>query len=456
MSATGIASTPSRLWYDCHKRGGTVETHPSNTTLTSRRALEALRNGVPNREAVRILGCNQPEAERRFEDMLGHAADRDNVPDGAFGMLVSGDFGSGKSHLLTHLEQRALSQGFVCSKVAISKETPLYDLGKVFKSAVDNGRMPNRAGRLIEELGLAMKPNSQEYANFYQWANDTESNGLSQMFPASLLVHELSRDLELNSEIEYFWAGDRIKVSQVKDGLRQIGQFQSFSFRAPKAAELPPQRLRFVIELIKAAGYKGWVVLLDEIELVGSYSLLQRGRSYAELARWLGQAVDDPYSGLVTVGAVTDDFASAIISPDGKKDRDYVGPRLARADRYKNIEARAETGMRLLEREVIPLKQPTDTEVRETAEKLRQIYSTAYDWDPPALQVEARGAGYQNRMRYKVRASINEWDLLRLYPDYSPETEGDEFRHTYEENADLERESKEDDDTERQSAAPSA
>ena len=456
MSATGIASTPSRLWYDCHKIGGTVETHPSNTTLTSRRALEALRNGVPNREAVRILGCNQPEAERRFEDMLGHAADRDNVPDGAFGMLVSGDFGSGKSHLLTHLEQRALSQGFVCSKVAISKETPLYDLGKVFKSAVDNGRMPNRAGRLIEELGLAMKPNSQEYANFYQWANDTESNGLSQMFPASLLVHELSRDLELNSEIEYFWAGDRIKVSQVKDGLRQIGQFQSFSFRAPKAAELPPQRLRFVIELIKAAGYKGWVVLLDEIELVGSYSLLQRGRSYAELARWLGQAVDEPYSGLVTVGAVTDDFASAIISPDGKKDRDYVGPRLARADRYKNIEARAETGMRLLEREVIPLKQPTDDEVREIAEKLRQIYSAAYDWDPPALQVEARGAGFQNRMRYKVRASINEWDLLRLYPDYSPETEGDEFRHTHEENADLERESKEDDDTERQLAAPSA
>ena len=434
--------------------------HAENNTLTSRRALEALRNGVPNREAVKILGCSQPEAEGRFEEMLAHAADRDNVPDRALGMLVSGDFGSGKSHLLTHLEQQALSQGFVCSKVAISKETPLYDLGKVFKSAVDNGRMPNRAGRLIEELGHVLNPRSQEYDNEYDnfvvWANDTESNGLSQMFPASLRVHEESRDLELNSEIENFWAGDRILISKVKNGLKQIGQFQSYSFRAPKAAELPPQRLRFVIELIKAAGYKGWVVLLDEIELVGSYSLLQRGRSYAELARWLGQAVDDPYSGLVTVGAVTDDFASAIISPDGKKDRDYVGPRLARADRYKNIEARAETGMRLLEREVIPLKQPTDTEVRETAEKLRQIYSTAYDWDPPALQVEARGAGFQNRMRYKVRASINEWDLLRLYPDYSPETEGDEFRHTYEENADLERESKDEDDTERQSAAPSA
>ena len=262
-----------------------------NHTLTCRRALEALRNGVPNREAVNILGCKQPGAESRFEEMLTSVADKDNPPEGALGMLVSGDFGSGKSHLLTHLEHQALSRGFVCSTVVISKETPLYDLGKVFKSAVDNGRMPNRSGRLIEELGQALKPDSEDYANFFRWANDTESNRLSQMFPASLLVHERSRDLELNSEIEHFWAGDRIKISRVKDGLRQIEQIQSYSFRAPKAAELPPQRLRFVIELIKAAGYKGWVVLLDEIELVGSYSILQRGRSYAELSRWLGQAV---------------------------------------------------------------------------------------------------------------------------------------------------------------------
>ena len=47
-------------------------------------------------------------------------------------------------------------------------------------------------------------------------------------------------------------------------------------------------------------------------------------------------------------------------------------------------------------------------------------------------------------MRYRVRASINEWDLRRLYPDYSPETNVHEFRHTYEENPDLERTSKED------------
>ena len=49
-------------------------------------------------------------------------------------------------------------------------------------------------------------------------------------------------------------------------------------------------------------------------------------------------------------------------------------------------------------------------------------------------------------MRYKVRTSINEWDLLRLYPDYAPDTDVREFHHTYEENKDLEKTTKDDAD----------
>ena len=417
-----------------------------NDALTCRRALEALRNGVPNSEAVRILGCNQPRVEARFDDMLNYAVNADNPPDNSLGMLVSGDFGSGKSHLLAHLEQQALSQNFICSKVVISKETPLYDLGKVFKSAMDGGRMPGRNGRLMQELMQVMRPDSRAYADFYRWANDAAlSELIHPIFPASLLVHERSQDMELNDEIESFWAGDRILVSKVKGELKLIGQSRTFSFRAPKAADLPPQRLRFTTELIKAAGYRGWVVLIDEIELIGSYSILQRGRSYAELSRWMGQAVSETYPALVVVGTVTDDFATAIISPDGqKKDHDYMRPKLEANPRYSHIAARAETGMRLLERECMPLSSPSDDDVNATVEKLRKLYSNAYGWDAPPVEGKAGGAGYQGRMRYKVRAAINEWDLLRLKPGSHPDTEIDEFIPVYEEDADLERQSKDD------------
>ena len=418
--------------------------------LAARRALEALRNGVPNNDAVKDLGCHQPEAERRFQAMLNRVAGGDSPPSDALGMLVSGEFGNGKSHLVTHLEQQALSRGFVCSKVTISKETPLYDLGKVFKSAVDHGRVPDRAGPMIEELAHDLNPCSHEYVYFQRWAEDTDFNGLSPMFPASLQVHEQSNDLELNSEIEHFWAGDRIRVSRIKDGLRQIGELGNYPFRAPKLADLPPQRLRFVVELIRAAGYSGWVMFLDEIELVGSYSVIMRGRSYAELSRWCGQIQENPYPGLVTVGTVTEDFYSAIIREDGadRRKRDAVNllPKLKESykGRYRNLMGPAKTGMDLLrEEKCTPLVPLSDQQVQETMEKLRQIYSDAYGWEAPELQIDSRAAGYQKRMRYKVRAAINQWDLLRLYPDSRPETEGQEFRHTYEENADLERMSKE-------------
>ena len=105
--------------------------------------------------------------------------------------------------------------------------------------------------------------------------------------------------------------------------------------------------------------------------------------------------------------------------------------------------ARAETGIRILERETTSLTSPTDEDVNATVEKLRDIYSVAYGWDAPRREGKAGGAGFQGRMRYKVRAAVNEWDLLRLYPNSRPETEGTEFSSRYEEVPELEQETKE-------------
>ncbi len=413
--------------------------------LIRRRALEALRNGVPNQAAVEILGCRQPAAEAAFTERLTRAAENDSRSGDVSGVLFSGNFGSGKSHLLTHLERLALSQGFVCSRVAISKETPLYDLGKVFKSAVENARMPARQGRMIEELLSAVDWKCEQSARFFQWADAASGTGeLSRLFPATLLVYERLGDPEINSRIESFWAGDRIRMADIKEGLRQVGQKKNYSFRAPTAAELPPQRLRFATALIRAAGYRGWVILLDEIEVVGYYSLLQRGRSYAELARWLEPAAGDVCPGLVAAGTVIDAFYLEVISPDGKQDGDYVRPKME-ASRHADLAARAEAGMRLLDdRRCIPLEVPTDEDIRGTIEKLRRIYSEAYDWEAPAVTVTSGGTGTRDRMRYWVRASIIEWDLMRIYPGARPETVDGGFRHTYKENTDLERASQDD------------
>ena len=117
-----------------------------NSKLNSRRALEALRNGVPNGDAVAVLGCNQPEVEQVFTGMLSRMSGEGAGPEGGQGMLVAGEFGSGKSHLLGYLESQALSRNFVCSRVVISKETPLFDMDKVYRAVVENGKVPGVNG----------------------------------------------------------------------------------------------------------------------------------------------------------------------------------------------------------------------------------------------------------------------------------------------------------------------
>ena len=416
---------------------------PDGTLLNQndcRQALEGLRNGVPNGEAVKLLGCDQPKAEAQFRKLMAESTAVDLEDSHSLGMLISGSFGSGKSHLLSYLEHLALEQRFVCSRVSISKETPLFDMGKVFKSAMLHARMPDRTGNLMEEIGLRMNDRgSQAYQDFARWANSPDNTELHPIFPASLMVHERLNDPEYNVDIEAFWAGDSIAVSRVRQGLREISQQGSFSFRAPRAADLPPQRLRFATELIKGSGYAGWVVLLDEIELVGSYSALQRSRSYAELARWLGEVESEMYPGLLVVGSVTEGFSSEVLSEFTKKDSKEAPGRLLPRHGQEAV-ARCEAGIRQIEREAIPLDLPRSEDLERTASKLREIYSIAYDWEALPIEMTRKEAGYQNRMRYRIRAAINEWDLKRLYPDAQPETEGQEFKPSFEEQTELEQE----------------
>lgn len=402
-----------------------------------RRALEALRNGVPNRDAVSVLGSNQREAEAAFLQRLSavpsSAREGKQVP----GLLIAGGFGTGKSHLLDYLEHLALSKNFVCSRVVISKETPLFDPAKIYLAAIDAAVAPGLSGEAIREIALRLKPDSPAYIEFFEWANSPAS-GLSQLFAATVLLHErLGNDPELLDQITNFWSGERLAISRIRQGLKQINCSGMFLLKPVKIKDLALQRFVFASRLILAAGYAGWVLLIDEVELVGRYSLLQRGRSYAELGRWMGRVEGETYPGLTAVAAITDDFGLAVLQE--KSDRDIVGTRLrAKAtDEYITLAGRAETGMRIIEREALTLQPPDESTLTQTYQRLKEIHSKAYDWDPPEIPIAVTSV--TRRMRSYVRRWVNEWDLRRLYPGVEVFTEEEEeMRPSYEMDESLE------------------
>jgi len=401
------------------------------------RALEALRNGVPNRDAVNMLGTAQGKAEKEFLDRLNSAVSEAGQGKQTRGLLLAGGFGSGKSHLLDYFAHLAVERNFVCSRVVISKETPLFDPVKMFNAAIEGTIVPRLSGEAVREIVQRLKPNSRIYSEFFAWANSAES-GLSDLFRATILLHDrLGNDPEMVDAITNFWSGEQITISRVRQALKQIGSLELFTLRTVKSRELALQRFQFSSRLIRAAGYSGWVLLIDEVELVGRYSLLQRAKSYAELARWMGRVEGESCPGLLTVAAITDDFGLAVL--EEKRDRELLGERLRAkgTDEYETLAGRAETGMRIIEREPLLLERPDIETLARTYQLLKEIHGRAYQWTPP--EIRTADASIRRSLRSYVRRWVNDWDLRRLYPGTELSTDvEEEMRPSYEDDAALE------------------
>ena len=384
----------------------------------ARRALEALRAGVPNRDAVTALGSIQQGVEDRFSELLGAVR---AVPDGPApgGMLIGGGFGTGKSHELEHLGHLAASEGFVVSKVVISKETPLHDPAKVYRAAIESAKVPGRPGSAIDEIAAGLATGSDAYAELYRWAHQDHAP-VDSRFAATLFLFEHARgDEELVDRIVRYWAGDPIPVADLRRRLKEAGASAAYRLAKVSERDLSRQRFRFVSRLARAAGHAGWVLLLDEVELIGRYTWLQRAKSYAEIARWVRGDRDDPAGPLAAVLTTVDDFETQVLV--GKNDVELVPKRLRAKGSADDelLAGLAEAGMRILEREQVPLQPPGREELDRTYRQLEAIHGEAYGWDPPEVAGLERLPS--NRMRQYVRAWIYEWDLRRLDPSYRPE-----------------------------------
>ncbi len=406
------------------------------------RVIESLRAGVPSPGAVKALGCPQPTVKSKFQQMLQDAQDSIHKGWTTKGLLIEGGFGTGKSHLLESLRHMALESHFVCSKVVISKETPLYSPALMFRAAVGAADIPQKRGDALAEVAADLNFKSPQYASFYEWVH-RQGGEIDGRFAATLFLYErMVNDPELSHRMIRFWAGDPLSDAEIKRYLKSCDADASYRFERVSQLEMALQRFKFVSRLMIAAGYSGWILLIDEAEIIGRYSFKQRAQSYAELARWLGRLEASSFadlgykSGLAAVMALTDDFQSAILEEKG--DREKVPEKLRETGSETDLvlSRQAEQGMRLIECERIPLVGPYDQLIEDIYHKIRTIHGAAYGWEPPQVPTIERLSS--TRMREYVKGWITEWDLKRLDPNQKVEIELTEIKQDYSEDVELE------------------
>ncbi len=377
--------------------------------LEARTAIEALRAGVPNRAAIRQMGTEQTGIENAFEAALA-AAWADTSPTPA-GIGMAGGFGAGKSHMLGYLAEVARQQDFVVSRVVVSKETPLSHPGHVLAAALRAAALPDRPDDPTAAC-VAVLRERPEALDALELAVGTTEPAFPPIFAACLfLLRRASTTPEVLHRIARFWAGVKVGMRMIRQALVAAGAGKAFSLKAVPAAELTAQLTRFVPLLFRAAGYAGWCILFDEIELIGRYTPLQRALSYAWLGAWLGLDEAKRFQGIVVAYAITDDFATAVIN--ARLDGEKLPERLTLKGRTAEA-ALALAGIRHIERTVLRhrLLPPTPVDLAACHDKVQALYRAAYDWPAPPVAPAERTSS--RTMRQFIKGWITQWDLLRL------------------------------------------
>lgn len=379
--------------------------------ILARRAIEALRAGVPNDAAILALGTGETALGTRFRELLDAASPHGRL-ERTRGLIVAGGFGAGKSHLLGHLKLQALANNFVVSAVTISKETPLWDLRAVYLAAMRGARAPQSNDEAMRVTLGRLKPGDPAFEDLVRWASTDRR--VAPVFAAMLhLMGTSATSSEMRRRFERFLMGGKLNKTVLRQALAEVGAKGVFDLKFTEAA-IGPDLMRFAPRLIRAAGFGGWCVLLDEVELIGRYTPLQRGKAYSELSRWLGFDEDTAVDGLVAAAAITDDFATEVIVD--KRDDQLLEDRLR--NRGLTVEAaRAGLAMSAIKEAAIALQAPTEADLARDLQKVRRLYERAYGWPPPEIPVGPRESS--KRMRSFIRSWITQWDILRLYHERS-------------------------------------
>ncbi|MHC9538116.1 MAG: BREX system ATP-binding domain-containing protein [Vulcanimicrobiota bacterium] len=374
--------------------------------LDMKRAIESLRSGVPSSAAVNAVGSGQELLSDRFRELLKRADQKASEEQQCRGMMIRAGFGEGKSHLLTAFEHIALEQSYAVSRLVISKETPLNVPAKLLCSAIENLQVPGAIGRGLDEVGLLLRKRFQspEYSGLFQHLTQER---LDPRFAVTLhIFKDAIHDEEIIDRVLRFWSGEPFGISELKRIMRDLG-IADFRLESMKARELALQTFTFIPMMLRAAGLKGWVLLVDELELIGRYGKVARGQSYAELARWFGALEQEQRPGLITVGAITSDFEREVLVDKGDLDSMPLFIEARNVDPSSVL-----CGMPLIQNAEL-LVAHDEALLKRAYISLKHLHSRAYKWEAPeVLWPEVLGA---TPMRTFVRAWINAWDVRRIY-----------------------------------------
>ena len=372
------------------------------TDFNACRVIEALRSGVPSRAAGEYFSEARPAMLQKIQSRLEQVHETGHSD----GMIFTGRYGEGKTHLLGTVFGMAFAHNMVVSYVSLGKETPVDRPYLLFPKLIANTYLPGAAQPgfrpKLEDLtqGSSISGELLAYA-----AKELETDKLYFLLKAFLGTQEEEERYAFLADLE----GDFTTGQVIKRSYRRItGTAAKFSQNFSKTKH-GFDYFYFTSHLFKTLGYGGWVLLFDEAELLGGMGKKTRAKSYVQLQRFLKPS--PKLEGVFSLFAFSSSYAEDVI--DAKKEFENVEAVFSE-DRESLSAAKSVLNGILNAPELMPL---TREETLQVLLSIQDFHGRAYGWKPEVsantiYQVTESG-GYL--LRTRIRSAIEFLDQLYQY-----------------------------------------
>lgn len=367
--------------------------------IEARHIIEALRSGIPSRAVGQYFSEARPKVIREISERLDMVCEHGK----SSGMIISGKYGEGKTHLLNTVFNLAHSNNMVVSYLSLSKETPMDKLYLVYQKLIQNTYLPRRQqpGFMHElEKISANSPVANEMLLYA--AKQLETDKLYYLFRSYLNTEDSDEKFLLQADLE----GDFIANVPLKKIYRRIfNQPVKYNVNFTKTKHCKDY-FAFMSHLFIQMGYYGWAILIDETELMGRLGKKARLNAYRNMANFL--LPDRCPESTFSIFALSASYAEDVIEAK----HEYENLALI----YPEEQEPAHTVLDLLARapQLLPL---TKDEIYEILYKIQDFHGKAYEWTPnlsiDSLAEATQSGGYL--LRTKIRAAIEFLDQLYQY-----------------------------------------
>ena len=370
--------------------------------FSARHIIEALRSGVPSREVGEYFSEARPGMRAKVEKLL-EAAKEENK---SGGMVFKGRYGEGKTHMLHTAFNMAQDRNMVVSMVSLGKETPIDKPWELYRRLMANTWLPGAKQPGIREKAEELTSGSSLTSELLAYtAAELETNKLYFLLQAMTRTQDEEERAAFLADLE----GDFVSPALIKRSYRRIsGVPAKFSENFSKTKHWRDYYF-FMSHFIRQLGYDGWVILLDEAELIGRLGKKTRPKCYVRMQEFLKP--DPRMEKTVTFIAFSESYQADVI----EKRNEFQNM----ADFYGEGTEEEKAAVSVLNAilsapELAPLSRE---EVIRVLRDVEQFHALAYEWQPdvPAEDIykATEKGGYL--LRTKLRGAIELLDQLYQY-----------------------------------------